>query len=121
MGHDRSTDDAVAVAFYLKTLGHGGPAELLDFKFATGSAREASVRVARVELRGGEESFWFAGSASILASEHRSHVHHFVGIYDSPDMSLVELVGSAFHFDTTVERLGYGHTFPLGSASLLRQ
>ena len=111
-------------AHYLKALGYTGNTELLDFAFAQGDPhRAAVVKVARMRLPcedGGD--LWFAGSlghsnASYVAGDH---AHQFVGVFDAEDLALCEMVASTYHFDAFVEKLNYGHTFPLGKASTLR-
>jgi len=114
------------VAFYLERLGHEGPAELVDFSFAQMDPTKAStVRVARLRLPCDDGSeLCFTGSlaeVSTAVSERSDHRHLFIGTYDSSTLSLSELVAAAHHYDHAVETLGYGHTFPLGDASPLRQ
>jgi len=110
---------------YLKSLDYRGNTELLDFAFAQGDPdRAATVRIARMRLPCEDGSdLWFAGSLGhdrVTYVGDTDHLHQFVGIFDVEDLALCEMVASTYHFDEFVERLNYGHTFPLGKGSTLR-
>jgi hypothetical protein len=112
-------------AHYLKSLDYRGNTEVLDFAFARGDPhRAATVAIARMRLPCEDGSdLWFAGSLGHRGATYvgdSDHRHQFVGIFDMEDLALCEMVASTYHFDEFVERLNYGHTFPLGKGSALR-
>ncbi len=113
------------VAFYLTSLRFKGDTELLDFAFGQGEPeRAAMVKIARMCLRCEDGSkLWFAGTLGRVGSSYligQDHEHQFIGIFDSDDLALAELIASAYHYDHFVEPLDYGHTFPLPKKSSLR-
>lgn len=113
------------VSLYGSALKYEGNTEVLEFSFGGDQPAVASVvRVARMCLRCSDGSgLWFVGSLGHRGGSYDpelDHDHQFIGIYDSDELLLPELVASAYHYDHFVERLDYGHTFPLGPKSGLR-
>lgn len=67
---------------------------------------------------------WFLGTLGARNGSYsldRDHEHAFVGIFDTSEPSLSELLASTYHYNRFVAGLDYGHTFPLGPASVLRR
>jgi Suppressor of fused protein (SUFU) len=109
--------------FYLASLKYEGATELLEFLLAQNEPqRRAVVKVARMELPCIDGSrLWFTGSLGHAGAAYdvmHDHEHQFVAIVDQDARSLSELVASTYHFHRFVERLDYGHTFPVGNAAL---
>ncbi len=112
------------LSYYMVAMEYRGPVDLLKLQFASAEpSRAATVQVARIVLSCSDRTeLFFCGTLSIdHAAIHVRDEHHFIGIFDSAETSLLELVAAALHFDRFVERLDYGHSFPLGPHSTLRQ
>jgi hypothetical protein len=110
------------LGYYLASLGYDGGVEFLDFTFGeTEPVRRARVRIARLRLPCSDGSeLWFSGTLGEIEDGSSAHDHQFIGVYGWESPFLSELVASAWHFDHKVERLGPGHSFPLGRNSVLR-
>jgi hypothetical protein len=111
--------------YYLTALDYQGDTEVMDFALGLGEpAKEATIRVVRMSLPIEQSSgLWFVGSlgaAGTLYEAVSGHEHQFVGLYDSADRALLELVASVYHYHRFAERLDYGHTVPLGQGGVRR-
>lgn len=111
--------------YYLAALEFNGPVESFEFSFAQHDARRAAVvKITRMALPCSDGSnLWFVGTLGARDLNYSlacDHEHAFVGIFDSGELALCEVLASSYHYDRFVARLGYGHTFPLGPASVVR-
>lgn len=113
------------ILYYRGALKYDGDTEVLSYSFALRERdRGAVVSGARMGLPCTDGSeMWFLGSVGHAAGSAyevgKDHEHQFVGIFDSVDDVLLEMVCSAYHYHHFVAPLGYGHTFPITARRLV--
>jgi len=107
---------------YFARLKHASDARLSHYTLGKGHpTKEMTVEIGALELDAGtNQSIHFFGTLRACKGTAHEHLHQFLGLYESSSPDLPAMLAGAFHYDQCVDRLGYGHTFPLAESSTLR-